>query len=183
MCLGARTSHPCPTVLFDPDAPPRARWFDMRDDDDELQPQGPWTDMQNGDDYAVPDWVQQVWDGDVPGLSEYESDDATGEAADEAPTQPMPDNELEPESDAETLPYPPQEAASDTDTVMESSLALGSVKGPPDAKLELFKGTFENSKVDPPRTSATFELTEVPLNLQRYLCKFKGRPPQNLRHL
>ena len=82
--------------------------------------------MQNGDDYAIPDWVQQVWDGDVSGLSEYESDDATGHAADEAPTQPMPDNELENmeldrylsaeqvdtmDSDAETLPYPPQEVA------------------------------------------------------------------------
>ncbi len=69
MCLGAHSRHQCPTVAFDPDAPPpRARWFDMRDDDGDLQPQGPWTDMQNGDDFAIPDWVQQVWYGDTAGL-------------------------------------------------------------------------------------------------------------------
>ena len=186
MCVGS--TFDTKSLLVNPEQP-RARWFDMHDDDGDLQQQqGPWTDMQNDENFIVPDWVQQVWDGTVDGLSEYEGDGA-GELEDlesdlsaelenlELDLSAEPENldldltaelenlelELSDEqvdtmaSDAETLPYPPHEAASDMDTDMESSLALGSVKGPPDAKLELFKGTFENSKVDPPRTSATFE--------------------------
>ena len=39
--------------------------------------------MQNNEDTAIPDWVLQVWDGDVTGLSEYEGNDSGEEKAED----------------------------------------------------------------------------------------------------